>query len=102
MEMEARLSAGNRVTGALRYILTSKNVSFEIKKRVYRTMTRPAATYAYQTWCLTKKQEEMVERLDRPVLRTIYWGGKRGIWVRRTDKEIRQLFGEPSILTAAI
>ena len=71
-EIRVRLAAGGRSYMALLGVLKSRNVSRNTKKRIYRTVIRPVVTYGAETWTLTGKEAEVLERWERRVLRRIY------------------------------
>jgi hypothetical protein len=88
--------------GGLLHILKSKSISRKVKERIYRTIIRPVVIYGSEAWKLNLKEKQSLEIFERKVLRKIYGGKKIGqIWERRTNKEILELYGEPSISSVA-
>lgn len=78
-----------------------KYVSKKTKIRIYKTVIRPTATYACQTWVLKKSEIDLLERWERKIQRAIYGGVKiDGQWRRRNNKELEELYNEPKITTA--
>lgn len=99
-EIEARIARANQKYGMLRPLVKSPDVSRKTKIRIYKTVVRPTATYACETWVLKKSEEDRMERWERKMLRSIYGGIKTEEgWRRRTNKELKQLYDEPSITT---
>ncbi|KAJ8923978.1 hypothetical protein NQ315_006754 [Exocentrus adspersus] len=93
-EIEARIMAGNRCVAGLRRILRNKNITRQTKIRLYKTVIRPVATYASETWALNKTEPIRLKVWERKILRKIF-GGKRTEegWIRRTNEEINNLYG---------
>ncbi|KAJ8917692.1 hypothetical protein NQ315_005139 [Exocentrus adspersus] len=94
-EIEARIMAGNKYVAGLRRILRNKNISRQTRFRLYKAVIRQIATYASETWALNKTEQIRLEVWERKILRKIF-GGKRTEeeWIRRTNKEIKNLYGE--------
>ena len=72
IEIKERISAGNRAYFSSQKILKNKNITRETKKTLYKTVIRPAVTYASETWTLTKTAENLLNTWERKVLRKIY------------------------------
>ena len=75
-EIEERIMKGSINLGRLNKFLTSKNVTRQTKKQVYKTVIRPTVLYACETSTLTKKWEQRLEIGERKILRKIYGGIK--------------------------
>lgn len=100
-EIKARIAKANKKYGALRPLMKSKDVSRKTKIRIYKTVIRPTATYACETWVLKKSEIDLLERWERKIQRAIYGGVKiDGQWRRRNNKELEELYNEPKITTA--
>ena len=55
-------------------------------------------TYASEVWTLNIAQRNKIRALERKVLRKIYGGTSvNEMWTRRTNEEVRELYGEPDI-----
>jgi hypothetical protein len=101
-EIQERIAKGTKSMGGLLHILKSKRISRKVKERIYRTIIRPVVIYGSEAWKLNLKEKQSLEIFERKVLRKIYGGKKIGqIWERRTNKEILDLYGEPSISSVA-
>lgn len=97
-EIQARLMAGNRCVAALHKIMKSKIISRKPKVQIYKTVIRPIVTYASETWTLNKTEQLRLEVWERKVLRKVFGGTKVNyMWIRRTNEDLRALYGEPSI-----
>ncbi|KAJ4445683.1 hypothetical protein ANN_12368 [Periplaneta americana] len=69
------------------------------KKIIYKTILRPVVTYASEAWVLTNN-ENMLAVWERKVLRKIYGPHfENGQFRSRTNKELMELYGEPSIVS---
>jgi Reverse transcriptase (RNA-dependent DNA polymerase) len=85
LEIEARLTKGNKCAGSMNYLLRSKNLSRETKFRIYRTILRPTTLYCCETWVLNKNLQERLKAWERKILRRIL-GGKKVDEVYRVDR----------------
>lgn len=101
-EIQERIAKGIKCMGGLLHILKSKSISRNVKKRLYKTIIRPVVIYGCETWKLNLKEKQSLEIVERKVLRRIYGGKRTGeVWERRTNKEILELYNEPSISNVA-
>ncbi|XP_063914263.1 uncharacterized protein LOC135130772 [Zophobas morio] len=97
-EIEERIAKANKSVGRLNRFLRSKNVTRRTKKQIYKTIVRPTVLYASETWTLTNEMEQKLEVWERKILRKIYGGIKElDQWRRRTNREIEEIYGEPTI-----
>lgn len=97
-EIKRRLLMGSKCVGVYKKLLSSKVLSRPIKVRLYKTIIRPIVTYASECWVMTRQEESKVEAWERKVLRYIYGGiNEGGIWRRRTNKEVEDLYKDTSI-----
>ncbi|KAJ4430204.1 hypothetical protein ANN_22414 [Periplaneta americana] len=70
------------------------------KKIIYKTILRPVVTYASEAWVLTINNENMLAVWEIKVLRKIYGPHfENGQFRSRTNKELMELYGEPSIVS---
>lgn len=98
-ELKERLAAGNRSYFALQHLLKSKSLTRKSKKTIYRVVIRPAVTYGCETWVLTKRMEQLLNRWERKILRRIYGAVEdSGVWRQRTNSELYNLYGEPTLV----
>lgn len=98
-ELKARIAAGTRSSYSMKAMLNSKIFSRTLKLRLYKTIIRPTVTYGCEVWNLRKQDRTMLEVWERKILRRIF-GGKEvnGWWIRRTNKELEELYGEQNIV----
>ena len=68
-EMERRKIAGSRVSGALRPLVRSKNVSLQAKKLMHNAILLPSITYGSETWTWLKKDESSINAVEMRSLR---------------------------------
>ena len=99
-EIVARISGASKCSWALNDLLRSKVLSRSSKIQVYRTLIRPVAVYACETWALTQEQERRLLVFENTILRRIL-GPTRdeatGEWRRRHNRELRDLTHLPLI-----
>ena len=99
IEIKERISAGNRAYFSSQNILKNKNITRETKKTLYKTVIRPAVTYASETWTLTKTAENLLNTWERKVLRKIYGPTKDEFgWRIRTNHELYNLYQDTTIV----
>lgn len=97
-EIRERITQGNRCFFSLLKALKSRTISRRIKKRIYRTVIRPVVTHGSETWVLTKRGEEVLDRWERKILRKIYGPvQENGGWRIRHNVELYNLYQEPRI-----
>jgi hypothetical protein len=53
-------------------MFTSKQISRKVRLKLYRTIVRPAVTYACETWTLRDKIEQKLIVFERKILRKIF------------------------------
>ena len=94
------MMSGNGALCASGKLLRSKNVSRKTKLRMYKTVLRQIVTYTSEVWTLNMAQRNRIRARERKVMRKIY-GGKsvNGMWTRRTNQEMKELYGELDIVT---
>ena len=101
-ELKERLAAGNRSYYALQHLLKSKALSWKSKKTIYRVVIRPTVTYGCETWVLTERTEQLLNRWERKILRKIYGAVRDGeYWRQRTNSELYNLYREPTLVAEA-
>jgi hypothetical protein len=98
-EIKARIMAGHKSYYSVLPILSSKVASRTTKIRMYKTIIRPVVLYGSEAWCLTANDEKNLRILERKVLRKIVCSiCVAGNWTRRTNEEVKQLYGELEIV----
>lgn len=101
-EIQERLAKGTKCAAMLRKILTVKEVSRNIKVRIYQTIIRPVVLYGCELWTLNGRERESLGVWERKQLRKIYGGIKEGEeWRRRTNVELLEMYGQPQITKIA-
>lgn len=98
-EIETRLAAGNKSYFALLRVMKSSIISRDTKIRVYLTVIRPVVLYGSETWTMTTRDEELIRRWERKVLRRIYGPlFEEGQWRIRSNAEIYVMYNRPDIV----
>lgn len=95
-EIQERIQAGNRAYYACKNLLHNNNLNRRTKMRTYKATIRPVVTYASETMCLTKKDEEKLRTFERKIVRKIM-GPKQtegGEYRRLMNFEIRNILEE--------
>ena len=95
-EVMIRISAASKCSWAIKSILGSKLLSWATKVQAYTSIIRPIATYACETWSLTKDVERMLLVFERRILRRIFGpvrDAETGEWRIRHNVELVELSG---------
>ena len=71
-EVATRIAAASRCSWSVNEVLKSKEVGRATKLRLYTSVIRPVATYACETWTLTKELERRLFVFENSILRRIY------------------------------
>jgi hypothetical protein len=81
--------------------LSSRQLSRNIKVKIYKTMILPVALYGSETWSLTLKEEHSLRVFENRVLRRIS-GPRRdevtGGWTKSHNEELHILYSSPNII----
>lgn len=101
-EIDKRILKGNKSASGLSRIINSKSVSRNAKIRLYKTVIQPTVLYGSETWTMTQETENRIGVWERKMLRRIFGGkNEEGVWRRRTNNEVMELYGQPSIIKVA-
>lgn len=99
-EVTRRILLANRAFYAQKQILHSRFVHRKTKLSLYKTVIRPVLCYGSETWTMTQDIEERVNRFERKVLRCIIGPTREdGIWRRRYNNELYEVFDDPELST---
>ena len=99
-EVDVRIDSANKAYWSLKDVFKSKNISRSTKLQAYTTIVRPIATYASETWTLTKALERKLEVFENAVLRRIYgpvYDAELRTWVHRHNADLRRMSRLPLI-----
>jgi len=101
-EIRRRIISGSRAYYGLHQSLRSRKLQPRTKCTMYKSLIRPVVLYGHETWTMLEEDLQALGVFERRVLRTIYGGVQEdGVWRRRMNHELAQLFGEPSIQKVA-
>ena len=101
-EIRRRIICGSRAYYGLQKKLRSKKIRHRTKCVMYKTLIRPVVLYGHETWTMLEEDLQALGVFERRVLRTIFGGVQEdGVWRRRMNHELAQLYGEPSIQKVA-
>ena len=97
-EIKGRISPGNKAFYANQDLFKSKLLAKNSKLRMYKTLVRPVATCACETWVLKGNIKTKLRVFERKVLRRIYGPTKEkdGTWIK-SNEELYRLTGNKNI-----
>ncbi|XP_072380278.1 uncharacterized protein [Diabrotica undecimpunctata] len=83
--------------GSVNNILKAQNVCRAAKIRIHKTVIRPVAVYASESWTMNKKDGMKIEIWERKVLQKSFAGIRtaEGNWRRKTNKEVMEMYEKP-------
>ena len=90
-EIKGRIALGNKAFYANQDLFKSKLLTKNSKLRMYKTLVRPVATYACETWVVKENVKTKLRAFERKVLRKIYGPTKEkdGTWRIKPNEEIQ-------------
>ena len=99
-EIEQKIQAGHRAFNKYKQYIINRKISKRLKLKIYKTAIRPVVTYAAETVCLTKKEEERLKIFERKIIRKIYGPVKIGReeYRRLYNKEIEEILEDETIV----
>jgi len=91
-EISNRILMANRAYFTNNKLLKSKLILRSTKIQIYKTLIRPVATYAAETWTLNISDENTLRIFERRIIRKIYGPiCENGLWRVRHNLEINDL-----------
>jgi hypothetical protein len=88
-EIKSRLNSGNACYHSVQSLLSSCELSRNVKFKIYQTVILPVVLYGCETWSLTLREEHRLRVFENRVLRRIF-GPKRD----EVTREWRKLHNE--------
>ncbi|VVC37613.1 Reverse transcriptase domain [Cinara cedri] len=101
IEINERITSGNRCYFSIIKLLRSKLLSRGSKILLYHSYLRPVITYACETWSLTKGDSRRLIMFERKVLRIIYgpiFNPETQTYERKNNENIKSLYNKLDIL----
>jgi hypothetical protein len=100
-EIKSRLRSGGACCHSVQNVLSSRQLSKNLKIRIYRTIIFPVFLYGCETWWLTLREETKLNVLENMVLRRIF-GPRRdevmGELRRMHNEELNDLYSSSNIV----
>lgn len=99
-DIKHRIMAGNKAMFAIDGLLRSKLLNRKCKVRLYKTLIRPVICYGCEAWTLSQRNQELLNRFERKVLRRIYgpkYDDNLGGWRQLMNFEIREIQEGPQL-----
>ncbi|XP_066903488.1 uncharacterized protein [Halyomorpha halys] len=88
-EVKSRIAAGNRAYFSIVKLIKSRLVIRTTKFTLYKTLISPVVTYGGETWTLSNKSINLLDRLEGAILRRILGPVcENGNWRRRKNSEL--------------
>jgi hypothetical protein len=99
VNIKKRILSANGRFHELRKHLKSHLISRKTKTLMYKVLVRPVLTYASDTWAMSKADETLFSIFERRILRCIFGAvHENGVWRKRYNHELYELFNEPDII----
>lgn len=99
-EIKRRLWLANRAYYSMLNLFKSRTLHRESKLRIYKTIVRPILCYGSETWKLTRREEDMLDKFERKILRRIYGPKLDGDrWRIRYNEEIYDMYKDIKVTT---
>jgi hypothetical protein len=93
LEIRSIVMAGNKCYYALGSIMRYKSISRKSKLKIDRTVIKPIAIYASETWVIKEKEIRMLNVWKRKNLRKIFGAKKEGDeWKIRNNQKLRNMY----------
>jgi hypothetical protein len=100
-EIKSRLISGNACYHSVQSLLSSHQLSRNVKIKIYKTTNLPVVLFGCETWSLTLREEHRLRVFENRVLSRIF-GPKRdevtGEWRKLHNEELHILYSSPNIL----
>ncbi|KAJ4439081.1 hypothetical protein ANN_15038 [Periplaneta americana] len=100
-EIKRRINMGNACYYSVEKLLSSSQLSKNLKVRIYKTVILPVVLYGCETWTLTLREEHRFRVFENKVLRKIF-GAKQdevtGEWRKLHNTELHALYSSPDII----
>jgi hypothetical protein len=100
-EIKSRLNSVNACYHSVQSLLSSRELSRNVKFKIYQTVILPVVLYGCETWSLTLREEHRLRVFENRVLRRIF-GPKRdevtGEWRKLHSEELHILYSSPNII----
>lgn len=100
-EINARIQAGNRCYHSLGQLLKARNLSRQVKIRLYKTLIQPVVMYGCETWSIRRQDYCKLLVFERKVLRKIFGpvqDATTGEWRIRHNEELNSIYRHPTIV----
>jgi hypothetical protein len=82
-------------------LAVSKQMSWNVKVKIYKTIILPVVLCGCETWSLTLREEHRLRLFENRVLRRMF-GPKRdevmGEWRKLYNEELNNLYSSPDII----
>ncbi|KAJ4439206.1 hypothetical protein ANN_07325 [Periplaneta americana] len=100
-EIKHRINMENACYYSVEKLLSSSQLSKNLKVRIYKTVILPVVLYGCETWTLTLREEQRLRVFENKVLRKIF-GAKRDEvtreWRKLHNAELHALYSSPDII----
>jgi hypothetical protein len=100
-EINMRLNPGNACYYSVQNLLSSRNVSKNLKIKIYKTVILPVVLYGCETWSLLLREEHRLRVFENRVLRKIFETKRYedGSWRKLHNDELHSLCSSTNIVT---
>jgi hypothetical protein len=92
--IQDRIQAGNKTYYANQMMLKNRYIN-----RGAKTLIRPVVTYGCESWTMKKEDENILQRVERKIIRRIYSPVKQGReWRIRNNEEIDNIIRKKDVV----
>jgi hypothetical protein len=100
-EIKSRLNSGNACYHSVQGLLSSRQLSRNVKVKIYKTIILPVVLYGCEIWSLTLREEHRLRVFENRVLRRIFLPKRdevTGEWRKLHNEELHNLYSYPAII----
>jgi hypothetical protein len=96
-EIKSRQNSGNACCHSVQCLLSPRQLSRNLKVKIYKNIILPVVLYGCETWSLTLREEHRLRVFENRVLRRIF-GSRNGRLEKVANGELYNLYSPPDII----